>query len=479
MQNLYNVLLVLSSITGVQSDEQYSASNNIIYDKLDDIYEIDSSDIIIGDYVYNIYGSNQYIQVEVDDDWLLMDLSNYGIEECLNYDPYSNSDNIKIYNEFNTIDKHYIYTDNFYSMETNSVLTKENVYMDTLDSQKGEYYPISSYGYSNDSVLIDDYFYFQNLNHFHSYNESGTCSVVAAQIILGYYDTFYNDNIVSSQYDLIVSESKKGIASFTQSPGTGLDGNYSINYQKNQLFHDYLYQVAIQAGKNTSYIGLTSQEQFAMMALYFDLMNINCTFNYQHDGSEYTKQTIMNAINQNRPVYCGGSGHTVVAYGYDEDYVYVHTGWGYVAKTPWSTFDGSVVDMTITSSHVHSNNYYSTYYNEYLCGCTHKEIHESGNITLQNSSYSEYYTIKYTATSHQYFSIRTITDEYDTSFYDIVSSVTYEYYDDTEGISDEEYDYNAYLVAWEMDPGDTIELRIDISYISSNIDLSVSIIDLE
>ena len=47
-----------------------------------------------------------------------------------------------------------------------------------------------------------------------------------------------------------------------------------------------------------------------------------------------------NAINQNRPVYCSDSGHIVVAYGYDDEYVYGQTGWGYVAKTLWSTFDG-------------------------------------------------------------------------------------------------------------------------------------------
>lgn len=41
------------------------------------------------------------------------------------------------------------------------------------------------------------------------------------------------------------------------------------------------------------------------------------------------------------------------------------------------------------------------------------------------------------------------------------------------------YDYDAYLVAWEMNVGDMIELRIDISNMPVNVALDTFIMELE
>lgn len=468
--NLMNSFVMLSSITGFQSFTNYSYS----IDDIRNAYQQSIYEFNVGDDVYGIDCSNQFLEVEINDEWCLYDKSNKEIIIKLSQTPY-NDNNVKFYSNSSGDDFFEYNGDNFVISNTN-YLYEIDSYLSSYN--RGHYYSIGSDGYSSNTHLIDNYYYFHNLKHYHGNNSTGTCSIVAAQIIFGYYDTFYNDTIVDEQYDISVSENKCCISDFEQSPGTGMDGSSTINSLSDSRFHDLLVQVAIDAGENTENAGLTSSEQLAMINRYFNIMDISYSYRYSAANTEEIKNIITSSIDSNRPVYCGGAGHTVVAYGYDTECVYVHTGWGYVAKTPWSTFTGSALDILITEEHYHSNNYYSTVYNKNLCGCTEVYFDSSTTLVLDVSNYTKYYRVHFDTIEKIYVSFRTTIDEYDTRFINIETTCNYTYYDDIDPDSDYS-NYNANLIVDEMDETDKLEFTIDLSSVPIDTYFNIFTIILE
>lgn len=53
--------------------------------------------------------------------------------------------------------------------------------------------------------LTDQYatYYFDGLNQNLGYNQYGTCAHVALGMLLSYYDTFWDDDIIEEQYDVV------------------------------------------------------------------------------------------------------------------------------------------------------------------------------------------------------------------------------------------------------------------------------------
>lgn len=335
-------------------------------------------------------------------------------------------------------------------------------FFDEQSTSSWEHTRVYDNSYSSSAVLIDNAYYFENLGYFHGHNDEGTCGIVATQILLGYYDTFYNDNIVDEWYDVNVSQQYKYCNDFTQSPGTD-----DPNSEYPKKYHNYLADISYSLGDNpiggmwddgvielvTNQMDLSSVE-YAPMVLTASSARVLLV--------SYLKE----AINEGRPVLIGGSGHFVVAYGYDETDVYFHTGWGYIAKAPWERFitnnqyDNLFLDIIINETHEHSNNYYSTTLNKYLCPCSCVSYDEEGTYTLEYDDVVSTYRIKFTSAAKIYVSVYTDAD-YDTSFYDIECDVEYDYYDDLEGISDSEYDYNAHITIWEIEEGGTFEFSLD------------------
>ena len=128
--------------------------------------------------------------------------------------------------------------------------------------------------------------------------------------------------------------------------------------------------------------GMYTTEQIDFIKAYLDKQNVKyslntCEGNMADRIANRTVQFIKDTINSGRPVISNGTGHSAVAYGYDENFVYVHTGWGYVAATPWSTYETSMVDYEYDVGaidieiidHVHSDNYFSVFNNHYICSC--------------------------------------------------------------------------------------------------------------
>lgn len=200
-------------------------------------------------------------------------------------------------------------------------------------------------------------------------------------MLMGHYDAFYNDNIIPEEYDYIAYDYKSSIVDFNQSPGSG------------QMFHDNLISFASSKNITPDGVGMNITQEKNLTIEYLKSQNIE--FNYKYIEGNWVDITtnaaanhIKEAINNNNPVFLGAAGHATVAYAYDSKYVYVHSGWGNIRRTPWSTvttdfwnFSGgphTIEINSINSEHYHSDNYFSRKIDKYLCGCgmvyNHKTI---------------------------------------------------------------------------------------------------------
>lgn len=228
----------------------------------------------------------------------------------------------------------------------------------------------------SDATLIPNAFYFQKLGRNHGFNTDYICTIVAAQILFGYYDTFVNDYLVDDTYDLISIDQTgvQSVQNFAQSPGTGFYGEY-VNDQR---FTDYLVDLATDENVVSPHInGYDTHQQKKFIKRYLDESGFSYNLYAITNGSplNLTKLRIKQAINNGRPIICNSRDHSAVAYGYDDDYVYVHTGWGCVGRTVWATFEDNsnvgyeigAIDIVLSCEHIHSDNYYSSYYHKAYC----------------------------------------------------------------------------------------------------------------
>lgn len=391
-------LSVLVSITGVSSGTKYEMAE-------EDYIQIASviggqvlenengfylTNALETDDIYSITGQNRYFEVELQNGgYLIYDKQ----EDCiLEYDiwktsPYKDYDEkLKVLYKDNLKMNYIVYNqDTFIELNTKKSMSDSSLeYMaNAEDKGAGEYY--SNIHPGSNATLIPNSFYFQNLNSYHGLNDSDICTIIATQIALGYYDTFQNDTIVDEQFDLIgVSHNNsRFVKDFTQSPGTGTSGGA-------QRFRDSLVNLTTEViGHSPVNEGMYTTEQIKLIRRYLNDKNIEYTLNTSEGNwgdhiSNRAKKVIKDTIDAGRPVLTNGTGHSTIAYGYDDNYVYVHTGWGYVAATPWSTFtsgffgngfDLGAIDIIITAPHWHSDNYYSYTYEEYYCpdGCKFKK----------------------------------------------------------------------------------------------------------
>lgn len=253
----------------------------------------------------------------------------------------------------------------------------------------------------SDAVQISEAYYFHNLRNYHGFNKGKICTVIASQILLGYYDTFQDDNIVDEMFEINggTRTNTKNLAEFLSSPGTGkCDTNESLSDQR---FRDLLIETGIEAtNKDPRGIGYYTNEQVALIKKYLDNKNFSYKLNFYH-GTTYDlnasriEYLIKSAIQEGRPIIVNGAGHSAVAYAYDDTYVYVHNGLGEVGAVLWSAYtstqtskvyDIGAIDIKFTSPHQHSDNYYSPYYDEYYCPC--------GKIFTKDSINPEEYGFK-------------------------------------------------------------------------------------
>ena len=271
------------------------------------------------------------------------------------------------------------------------------------------------------------YSYFLNLNaNIGNNNETNaTCGYVALAMLLDYYDTFLNDNIVAEKYDVYGNSSSSPGTLYELDSGlptnsVGSYYNYLRNNYKNSSLHAYL----ILLHKNALYYNPfplastyakefgTKQAQLAGLATNY-LTNLgmqnSCSVVYYGSQSnpgpnEYSKTQvisfIINEIDNGYPVVCGFNGHARIVYGYTDDYKFImHNGYTNLTNEEFyigsdgmgiNTSEIGFVSLHFNYSHSHSYNYINSNSLHY-CYCG-DHIHDyTSNYVYHSSNYHKSY----------------------------------------------------------------------------------------
>ena len=218
-----------------------------------------------------------------------------------------------------------------------------------------------------DEVLIPDAFYFEKLKRYYGLNYETECGIVASQMLLGYYDIFQNDLLIDEIYETGEAhyiDNSTDITDWVVSPGTD-DRLNEINTFKNKLIE--YFPGNIENGATVSEVSSTIHN-------YLETKNV--TYSITSHQTFFVPDNAMTIIDSGRPVILGGVKHFCIAYGYNSDSFFVCDGNGFVGIIPMSVYSGSeaiywstgCIGLTI-SQHVHSDNYCSSYNNEYYCPC--------------------------------------------------------------------------------------------------------------
>ncbi len=395
MSSILLGLAALSNLTGFASGTNFVSTEAHLFDVLS---ENNVNAIKIGDSfspiayygdVYNPSGENRYLEVQLQDgDWILYDKRDFCTITRMNSSPFLKAElgAFKLFDE-DQVGFGYAYYDDVSNsfVASNGFLFKDtrvSEYYMSQSKDSGKYYkdiPISETAH-----LAKDYYYFEKLGKTHAWNSKGTCTIVSTEILFGYYDTFYSDLFVDEKYETR-SHQKMNSANYTakdfdRSPG--VDNCVKDDHD----FHDYLAGIAKnEVGDDPEVDGMTTLSQMSLVKNYLDKQGIRYELNTSEGnaGDILTQRAIAiikQGIDNGRPVISNGSGHSTVAYAYDDEYVWVHTGWGWTGATPWSTYESGLfknysagcIDLVYKGKHVHSDNYYCFNRNEYFCPCSKK-----------------------------------------------------------------------------------------------------------
>lgn len=244
------------------------------------------------------------------------------------------------------------------------------------------------------------YYYFNNMIANFGNNDVGSCGYVAMAMLLTYFDTYWDDSIVPTNYEVSASLPSLDASLCASSPGTlreatcpdsyrpfydssldgesGVPNNYSL--YKNWLYSNY-YNYSLHTkliidhlGVNTPYgLGVGPSTFNAVFSEYFSSINYsNYIYIRTPDGatSDQVKSWVIDQIvNFDRPVILGRPGHVTIAYDYDSstDKVYVHNGWLAHSHDEFNYQFDDAHTLVFNGQHNHSNNY--TYQNQSYCQC--------------------------------------------------------------------------------------------------------------
>lgn len=261
---------------------------------------------------------------------------------------------------------------------------------------------------------INNYEYYLKLGGRHGYNDCYICTLVAIQMICSYYDTFINDDYVSEKWDYLSYGNVVDTSNWenwSNSPGAGYKISPLRDFRMCQYLLDYAQS---NVNSNITNDGLTFNQQRNVLNYYLNEQLVNYSLTTSEGNladclNQYTKTVIKNSIDNNQPVIANGRHHSVVAFAYDDDYVYVHTGYGRCSKVVWATYTDwdityspSAICINASGIHTHSNNYYSTYDNHFYCSCGQQMCGNDMNFNLLSlpsspSTGSTNYNNNYTA----------------------------------------------------------------------------------
>lgn len=284
-------------------------------------------------------------------------------------------------------------------------------------------------------VFLDGYYetlYFSNLRQNFSLNSHGTCAYVAFEMLLGFYDTYWDDRFIPENYDKNARYSSlenAGSGIYTpsitvDSPGvemadyadiSALNKDQYKTYLANNVETDFQAKLISESQKVFFNIGFESQlnpfgiQDFGML-LFGNRFLRDLGFaeeevivSGQIDGSgDKAREFAIEHIQDGIPtiIFCQSDelgGHAMVAYDYDalNDEIYVHPGWmnpDGAALTHVSLSQlgmEEVVDafiLDVDFPHAHTDNYVSPMSDNGYCACTYALPQQisSDNATTTN-----------------------------------------------------------------------------------------------
>ena len=309
------------------------------------------------------------------------------------------------------------------------------------------------YNTGNDSIYLDDLYstqYFYNLRENFGYNMYGSCGFIAMGMLLSFYDTYWDDDIVGDNYEVkteIEASTLNNAFREEEAPySPGIRNDYSIMKNMTEYYmlrdiytnRDYYLQCELMAlardnglmsdfptTLTSSSFGLNFSEVLSIMHQYLTDNNLEdisieyaSTNDFETDAATAVENDVydfvVGKVSQGIPVVASiegnsSAGHLVVVYDYNEtaetvfDGLYAHYGWYYgsAAYTPTHTSLGEYSYTQISSAfaldisdidHSCSDNYYLTsdYYTKEYCpcalGCHPKHAHKA----TSSSAYEEY-----------------------------------------------------------------------------------------
>lgn len=245
--------------------------------------------------------------------------------------------------------------------------------------------------------LTENYqtYYFNKLGDNIGDNSKGSCGFVATGMLLSFWDTYWDDNIVPEEYDATTALNEGFIDLYANSPGVIQEPDCIADASTevyDQYIHDYadkyFHFKLIDLFENE--FGNREPGQYGMG--YNDYVNL---FNYYvYDFLDYSSSDVeiiasttdvrnktIELVKEGIPVKLGIGNHAVVAYDYDEntDNIYCNFGWGpnsthvTIEQMGYSQYTNLVAFNFKDDHHDHHSNNY-TYVNEYgendtLCSC--------------------------------------------------------------------------------------------------------------
>lgn len=288
------------------------------------------------------------------------------------------------------------------------------------------------------TVLNNHYstLYFSNLNEHFANNSHGTCSFVSIGMLLSFYDSYWNDNIISENFD--VQSNFSSTSPISQdfefppfgitSPGIGFEENSIVSgmtiadyrsfvlQNENTYFQSKLLILAESYFGSSRFdtsinpYGMTFQEindfleyyLFTFKSFTSQDFTISSSNGYPNDVMSFTVSNILSGkpvlIRANSSIF---GGHAMIAYDYDSNTgeLFVHPGWKdnnnnalthvSLNQLGISQIEDAIVINT-SSSHTHSNNYHSSHGNN-LCSCLYSFpqniVIESGNYRDMNPTF--------------------------------------------------------------------------------------------
>lgn len=268
--------------------------------------------------------------------------------------------------------------------------------------------------------------YYYNLRGNFGYNQTNSCGYVALGMLLTYYDSYWNDDLVPEQYDANAYLSDLNAYSYSVSPGSNETVISNVSnltkeeYTELLISNSYssLHAKLVSIGSSLGYgLGTTPDTVKNVLEKYLDdnpqisgedwTINKYSNENYKSKvpGQDITYSEMMlgnikDYLKLDIPVLVSvrsdSDGHVVIAYDYDEenDIVYAHYGWygGYSHVNIFSSGNKYVrgyITMGPRRSHSHSNNYIVG--GVAMCSCAlpnHKHVftYKSNNAVTHTKS---------------------------------------------------------------------------------------------